>query len=192
METGDDVNKRDQIFQAALRLFNANGYDKTPTAQIAAEANVATGTLFHYFSTKEELINSLYLHCKESLVTCILQGVDEEKSYRAKFKRAYVNMMYWGVTCYEEFLFFHQFSNSPNILESTHEEGQFRFQSIIALIREGVEQEILKAMDPEFLVNALFGLISYNILYIMQKPSLLEDAAFMESSFLMAWDSIRR
>ncbi|MFJ8863968.1 TetR/AcrR family transcriptional regulator [Streptomyces sp. NPDC102451] len=47
---------REEIKEAALRLFTAQGYEETTIAQIAEEAGVSSRTLFRYFGTKEELV----------------------------------------------------------------------------------------------------------------------------------------
>ena len=60
--------KKQTILDASLKFFVENGFHGTSTAEIAKTAGVATGTLFHYFKTKEELINRLYLHTKESML----------------------------------------------------------------------------------------------------------------------------
>lgn len=186
------MSKKEQIYEAALRLFNTYGFDRTPTSQIAREAGVATGTLFHYFPTKEELINNLYLQCKESMINRIFQGIDEEKSYRAKIRRAYENMLRWGVYAREEFLFFQQFSNSPAIQDSTHELAETRFKPVMDLVLQGIEQENLKGIDPHLLLNAVMGMIMSNVLYLMGKPELLEDPDFLETTFAMVWDAIKK
>lgn len=46
--------KRRQIIDAAMKEF-AKGYRKANTAEIAREANISKGLLFHYFPTKKEL-----------------------------------------------------------------------------------------------------------------------------------------
>lgn len=186
------MNKQDQIFQAALKLFITYGYDKTPTAQIAKEAGIATGTLFHYFPTKEELVNSLYLHCKDTMTYRCFLGVSDEKTFRGKMRRIYENALKWGVTCKEEFLFFQQFSNSPNILDATRKEGESRFLVFCELIRQGLEQELLKDIDPDLLMTNLLGMLSANILYAMSNPSLIEEKEFVEATFTLIWDAVKR
>lgn len=44
------------LYEAATRLFLAQGYARTTVAEIAAEAGVSTKTLFNYFSGKEDLL----------------------------------------------------------------------------------------------------------------------------------------
>jgi AcrR family transcriptional regulator len=60
-------DKKTAIMEAALKLFTERGFHGTSTAQISKEAGVATGTLFNYFPTKEDLINSLYFEVKGQL-----------------------------------------------------------------------------------------------------------------------------
>ena len=52
--------KKQDIFDAALSLIVSQGLHATPMAQIAKEANVAAGTIYHYFKSKEEMIHELY------------------------------------------------------------------------------------------------------------------------------------
>ena len=51
--------KRMQIIQAALDLFVERGYYGTKTSQISKRAGISEGLLFHYFPTKEILIEEL-------------------------------------------------------------------------------------------------------------------------------------
>lgn len=48
--------KRRRIIAAAKKLFKRLGYRETTTQQIAEEADIATGTLFLYAKTKEDLL----------------------------------------------------------------------------------------------------------------------------------------
>jgi AcrR family transcriptional regulator len=47
---------RQHIQSVAFRLFAENGYANTTTDQIAQTAEIAIGTLFRYFPTKEDLV----------------------------------------------------------------------------------------------------------------------------------------
>ncbi|MDQ1454884.1 MAG: TetR/AcrR family transcriptional regulator, cholesterol catabolism regulator, partial [Actinomycetota bacterium] len=47
--------RRDRIVDAGLALLAARDYDKIQVKDVAEEANVALGTLYHYFSSKEHL-----------------------------------------------------------------------------------------------------------------------------------------
>ncbi|WP_291858610.1 TetR/AcrR family transcriptional regulator [Marinilabilia sp.] len=51
--------KRSLILQKALELFATKSYHSATTAEIAAAAGIAKGTLFNYFESKEHLLRSL-------------------------------------------------------------------------------------------------------------------------------------
>ncbi len=60
--TEDRDRKKTAIVATAVRLFTERGgfHGTPPTSLIAREAGISNGTLFHYFPTKEELINFAY------------------------------------------------------------------------------------------------------------------------------------
>jgi AcrR family transcriptional regulator len=53
------AERRQQILQTALTLFAAQGFDATSTRQIAKEAGIAEGLIFHYFPTKASLLTAI-------------------------------------------------------------------------------------------------------------------------------------
>ena len=51
---------RDRIVAAATELFGRQGYEATSTRQIVEAAQVTKGALYHWFSSKEDLLTSIY------------------------------------------------------------------------------------------------------------------------------------
>ncbi|WP_324709978.1 TetR/AcrR family transcriptional regulator [Pseudomonas citronellolis] len=51
--------RRASILDAALALFDANGYNATTVEQIAASAGVSAPTVFNYFGSKQEILLAL-------------------------------------------------------------------------------------------------------------------------------------
>ena len=51
--------RRDQILEAALRVFGAKGFAETTMDEVAADARLAKGSLYLYFPTKEDLLRKL-------------------------------------------------------------------------------------------------------------------------------------
>ncbi len=57
-ELKNDLTRK-QILSAALTLFSENGYDNTSMDDIAAIANLAKGTLYYHFDSKESVVVAL-------------------------------------------------------------------------------------------------------------------------------------
>ncbi|GAA3602071.1 TetR/AcrR family transcriptional regulator [Secundilactobacillus similis] len=49
------------VIQSALELFSRNGYDGTATIEIAKHAGVSQATIFKYFKTKQDLLESILM-----------------------------------------------------------------------------------------------------------------------------------
>src|SRR5271157_788809 len=54
-----------RILETAARLFTAAGWESTTTREIAADAGIATGTLFNYFQCKEAIAAALIAEALE-------------------------------------------------------------------------------------------------------------------------------
>jgi len=71
-----NLEKRDAILAAALRLITRFGLHNTPMSAVAREAGVAVGTVYLYFPSKEAMINALYLHVLEDRNRSLYGGAE--------------------------------------------------------------------------------------------------------------------
>jgi TetR/AcrR family fatty acid metabolism transcriptional regulator len=55
-----DPTKPQQIIDAAIRVFARNGYHHSRVSDIAREAGIASGTIYLYFKTKDEILVTLF------------------------------------------------------------------------------------------------------------------------------------
>lgn len=69
---GKADDKAARILEAALDLFEASNFDGVAVPEIAAKAQVATGTIYRYFRDKEALVNALYQHWKRAYNDMVL------------------------------------------------------------------------------------------------------------------------
>lgn len=53
------TKKKETILTVALRLFAGQGYENTPTSQIAKESGVSEGLIFRHFENKDGLLKAL-------------------------------------------------------------------------------------------------------------------------------------
>ncbi len=53
-------DRREQILDAALRVFAKKGFTKATNKDIAREAGITTGLIYHYFESKEALLKAIF------------------------------------------------------------------------------------------------------------------------------------
>lgn len=56
---GKGSKRRDEILQVAAELFAAKGYEETTIREIGDAAGILSGSLYHHFQTKEEMLHDL-------------------------------------------------------------------------------------------------------------------------------------
>ena len=61
------VSRRNKILEVAKRLFAAKGFDGTSIRTIAKESGLSVAGMFHYFSSKEEILNEIIIEFVDSL-----------------------------------------------------------------------------------------------------------------------------
>lgn len=76
-------DRRDQLLEAALALFNREGFHATGIDRILAEASVAKMTLYSHFRSKEELILAALRRRDETFRNGFMRAVEK----RAKAPR---------------------------------------------------------------------------------------------------------
>ena len=69
------MDTRDRLIETARNLFLRNGYGNTGISQILKEADVGSGSLYHFFPTKEDLLLAVLEKYKELLRPMVLEPV---------------------------------------------------------------------------------------------------------------------
>jgi AcrR family transcriptional regulator len=184
--------KREAILKAALKLFAERGFDGTPTALISREAGVSTGTLFRYFPTKEDLINSAYLRAKDHLAETIGAGLVEQRTLEAKMQRIWGNMIRWGLGNPEELLFLEQFVSSPYIAGITEEEAMRKLAFIGDLLDEGVRNGRLRDLRKDLIYEIVFSANRAVIRKILKNGLQGQTDSLIDGSFELVWSGLSK
>ncbi len=72
----DEINKKEKIMKAALKIFEKKGAEKTSVRDIMTEANLGLGTFYLYYSDKNDLKEKMVLNLATNIIlnaekTCI-------------------------------------------------------------------------------------------------------------------------
>jgi len=86
MQTADHPTKREQILDAAVKVFSTRGYRATLVDEIAQEAGVAKGTLYLYFGSKEDMYLQAFRENVEKLHELTVERMQQAASTWDKIK----------------------------------------------------------------------------------------------------------
>src|SRR5467141_2818201 len=82
-----DPDKPQQIIDAAIRVFARNGYYNSRVSDIAREAGIASGTIYLYFRTKDEILVTLFREKMAEWVASVRREIAAERDPVAKIRK---------------------------------------------------------------------------------------------------------
>jgi AcrR family transcriptional regulator len=88
MPNGKPAEKRRAILDAAITVFARQGFHSARVSDIAQEAGVAYGLVYHYFDSKDQILNELFSERWSLLLEAIRQADAELTSPRDKLEAA--------------------------------------------------------------------------------------------------------
>jgi AcrR family transcriptional regulator len=80
------ADKRRVILDAAVRVFARRGFHTCRVSDIADEAGVAYGLVYHYFSSKEEILDTLFLERWDVMLAAIADADRSDIEPRDKLR----------------------------------------------------------------------------------------------------------
>ena len=78
------VDKRRLILDAGVRVFARRGFHHCRVSDVADEAGVAYGLVYHYFDSKEEILNTLFLERWQIMLDAIAEIDASDRDAREK------------------------------------------------------------------------------------------------------------
>ncbi|MBP2134009.1 AcrR family transcriptional regulator [Methanomicrobium sp. W14] len=184
--------KYEDLMRAAVELFSRQGFHATPAQQISDLAGVSVGTLFKYFGTKENLIDTLYFSIHQTLSEVVEEAVSSADSVEEKIKNAKRQVLIWMFKNPEKTLFFENFSSSSSITKKAKEEALDKFSVLDDLYQKAVSRGIIVKTDKEvFLANFWYpNFMLINLYTIGRLRSNIEE--IIEQSTSSMWSGIGR
>jgi AcrR family transcriptional regulator len=152
-----DEEKDQQIRDAAVRLINEMGFAGASMAKIAKAAGVSPATIYLYFKNKDDMVQTLYLDLKQRMLRAMLEGTDQEKTLKAKLRRAWRNYHALHASRPEVYRFCEQFFNSPHIRTLPPEQVARVYAPLAALFAAAEEQGLIRPQPFAVTFSYMFG-----------------------------------
>lgn len=155
--------RREEILDAAQRIFATKGYNETGIADIAADLGIGHGTFYRYFENKQDIAVQVLDRAILDIATALSDedpyASNDVDEYRAQTTRIMLRMFEKLESHPEAFTLLHVQSVA---IDTSATQRSFEAYSAYTevFLRNGIEKGFLRAdMDVEITAQALVGLI---------------------------------
>jgi TetR/AcrR family transcriptional regulator, fatty acid metabolism regulator protein len=151
-------DKRRQLLEAAVRVFARKGFHASRVGDIAEEAGVAHGLLYHYFDSKDQVLEAVF-HENWSVLVARVKAVEETDEPAADQLRHIMAIVLrtWLHLPDVVRVVVREFGRSPEVAARLGELAQ-PIQAIERVIVRGIERgEFRSDVDPRFAATVVYG-----------------------------------
>jgi uroporphyrinogen-III synthase/AcrR family transcriptional regulator len=151
--------KRERIIEAAAELFSHKSYHEVMMEDVAKLISVAKGTVYNYFTSKEELYFSIMQIRMENLISTLREKIKLEVSSLDSLK-SFTTHLYMFMMKYQNFFLIYQKEtlNDDNILSADLVALEKQLAEIIGgIIVHGKEEGVFRNVDEKFAVSLIIG-----------------------------------
>jgi len=149
--------KRKQILRAASRVFSEKGYDGCRVGDIATEAGIAYGLIYHYFENKAAILNAIF-EGAWGVTTKVIEGIAaSDASLREKLSSvAGFLLEAWKLEPNTVEVVMIEVLRSPRFMEAGKLQAYQRIFSLLEKILESHRAELRDDVEPS-VAAVLFG-----------------------------------
>ena len=150
--------KREQILQAAVRVFAAQGYESTRVGDIAKDAGVAYGLVYHYFGSKEAVLEAVFREAWGRLLAAVALAEETGETAAEQVELVVkIVLRAWRDDPNLVRLLVREITRSPHIQDELDEIGQ-AFASLQRIVVRGQEAGTFrKDVDAQLAAWMLYG-----------------------------------
>jgi TetR/AcrR family transcriptional regulator, fatty acid metabolism regulator protein len=137
--------RRRQILDAAVRAFAKRGYHACRVSDIAEEAGVAYGLVYHYFDSKEAVLEAIFRDTWGMMLAAIQAVEDSEPSPREQLRKtAAIVLRTWRDQPDLVRVLVREVTRSGEQLQREVDEIAHAFETLERIIARGQEQGVFR------------------------------------------------
>lgn len=152
--------RREEILDAARRVFAERGFRGTTIADIAEEANIALGTIYLYFSSKEDVFGALNQRFNE-VITSATRDVPPGRTV-GETTRRYVESVFTACAANRDLVRLVVLNTDPesDIAKRMRTADNKRNRPLVHALARGMKDGAVRKGDPEIIANLVRGAVS--------------------------------
>lgn len=162
-------DKRTAILDAAAAIIEKQGLS-APTAAIAKQAGVASGSLFTYFPNKADLFNQLYLELKTDMAMAATAALPPQADLREQFAHVWMNWLRWAQEFPQKKRVLAQLGMFDELLPKTREAGHQAMAEIAALMQQARGNGTMRDVPFGLVAGMMNAIAEATMDFVAQHP----------------------
>lgn len=184
------MNKKQKIVLTMLELVVKQGVHATPMSQVAKEANVAVGTIYHHFENKQEIIEEIYNMIFQDFGVVLLTNVSDDLDYKKQFEIVWSNLYNYFTTNPLAFKFSEWVGVPPIISEEVVNKAKPYYNNVKNFFLKGIKEKHLKNIHLRLIVQMSYGNV-VSAVRLKDKGELPMNQQQIKDAIEASWDAIR-
>lgn len=153
--------RRQQIYDAAMKLFPQKGYSATTLREISKESGIALGNIYDYIRTKHDILYIIQEKATEMVENFISIQDDNfsPKEMLIKLINCEIDMVY---KYQNEMLLIYQESHawSKDLLHNSLANERRRIERYEEVITQGIKEGVFKSFNPRIIANMIVMVVN--------------------------------
>ena len=180
-------DKRQAILDAALKVFAAGGVNGVPMPALAEQAQVGTGTIYRYFSSKEALVNELFREQKRANSIRLYGGLDLTLPAKQLFAAVWQRMADFSRSDPDAYMFMELQDHRPYLDEESRALEKKTLRPIVTQYRQLQQQGQFRSdVRPEVLMSLVWGAF-VNLIRAERDGHLILQQSDIDAAFAACW-----
>lgn len=153
--------KRERILEAAAELFSQKNYHEVMMEDVARLTEIAKGTVYNYFTSKEELYFSIMKIRMEKLINSLNEKISNE-SNSINSLHSFVKHLYMFMMKYKSFFLIYQKESLDSENSFCEELRKLELQLkklLIGIISKGIKENNFRNIEETFSAGIILGSI---------------------------------
>ena len=143
-----------------LDIVVERGFHDAPMSLLAQRSGASAGVIYHYFSSKEEIIQALYEHIRGLKLEALIAGFSPDDAPREVFLRGCLNAYHFYRKHQREMRFYEQYEHSGFTCNTPGDEETVRVKSYARLFSSKSKGGVLNDWPAEVLQELTLNTIN--------------------------------
>ncbi len=172
-KNAEQDDKKTLILNSAEYIFQSKDYHQATVEEIAKKAGVGKGTIYQYFSSKQDILQELYQKGKDEYIKRVNELMETAETI-AEVIGEIISFHIDNVSCSRIML--RSVMHSGDINHSQFESSKHEIEHIMEIMwQKGVKSGEIKDISQEVFASYLIGIMMSAMVHmVMHKPQLID------------------